>query len=166
MLPNSTDKMYLFLLFLQTSLIPQKAGSSLPYHRWVSGSGILWQAACCSSWNWTSTWAQCQMLEEQVTLTLVGNMFTCNKMMTSSQHFTTHLKPFFTDGVVVPHNWIFPYLLLVLVWAPSPTPLPLGHSFPAAVLPMGRSEKLSGWTPRLLQKAHLQSLAAHWVTEE
>lgn len=57
--------MYLFLLFQQTSLILQKAESSLRGHLWASGLGILWPAACCLSWNWTSTWAHCQILKEK-----------------------------------------------------------------------------------------------------
>lgn len=65
LLIKSGDITYLFLLSLQTSPILQKAESFLPYHQWVFGSGIPWRAAYCLSWNWTSTWAQCQKLEEQ-----------------------------------------------------------------------------------------------------
>lgn len=63
----SLHTVYLFLLFLQTSLILRRAENSLRGHLWASGWGTLWPAACCLSWNWTSTWAQCQMLKEQPT---------------------------------------------------------------------------------------------------
>lgn len=98
MLPSSIDTPYLSLSFLQTSLIPRKAGSSLPYHLWVSGWDILWQAACCSSWNWTSTWALCQMLEEQPAVTQLLTFLSTFKHVTIRLHVSHRSKCFIQRG--------------------------------------------------------------------